>query len=480
MVSERQSRAALALAAVLGAAACTSGAQPPVGGDEVDAAVGKLDAAVLDAPGDIPRRDAPPAPSPPGGPIAPWTGKDVGAVMPRGEARASASLLTVRAGGTDIGGAADGFHFVSQKVRGDFELMARVRSLQLVDPETKAGVMVRANDTEPGAANVFLAVLGDPMKGGLFQQRAAAGGPTVAGGVDAGVRANQWLRITRKGRTFTAFRSATRLGWVKVGSADLDLPPEVSAGVAVAAKSAAAATTAEIDGLRLQSLDSQPATKDWGLEELGSVMGGSAVYAPAGGLALSGLGETFSLLSESGLFAYQSASGNQTLIVRVAALAHRDPIARLGLMVREGPPVVFSRTQPAAIISVTVGMGVQFQSRGANNMMATVAPLKDGLKAPVWLRLDRIEEPGPPVSSRFTGSYSDDGRTWIPVGSAVFSLPEPYLIGVVLNSNGGSTPVTATLTDVSLGSAAPAPPPPPPPPPPADAGRADAGGDGRL
>jgi hypothetical protein len=53
--------------------------------------------------------------------------------------RASASLMTVRAGGAEIGGAADGFHFVSQKVRGDFELLARVRSLQMVDPESKAG-----------------------------------------------------------------------------------------------------------------------------------------------------------------------------------------------------------------------------------------------------------------------------------------------------------------------------------------------------
>ncbi|HXU82875.1 MAG TPA: hypothetical protein VN914_15855, partial [Polyangia bacterium] len=359
--------------------------------------------------------------------IAPWVAKDVGAVgMQREEVRSSVGVMTVRAGGMEVGGTADSFQYVSQKVRGDFELLARVRSLQMVDPDTKAGIMVRANDTEPGAANVFLAVLADPMKGGLFQYRGAAAGPTTLGAPDTGVRAGQWLRITRKGRTFSAYRSANRLAWTRVGGVDLDLPPDVSVGIAVAAKSAMAATTAEIDGLRVQNLETQPVTKDWTLEEMTGI-GGSALWNGAT-LSFSGLGDTPSLLQESGTFAYQTASGNQALVVRVASFTHKDPSARLALMIREGPPVVFTRTQPAVILGVTPGMGVHFQSRAFNNLMATLAPIKEGVKAPIWLRLERVEDPGPPLASRFTGSYSDDGRTWIPVGSATFALPEPYLI----------------------------------------------------
>ena len=444
------------------------GGSGPDPGDTLDAA------ARPDATLDAVRRETPP-PAPPNGPIAPWAAKDIGAMgMQREEIRSGTSVMTVRSGGMDVGGTADSFQFVSQKVRGDFELVARVRSLQMVDPDTKAGIMVRANDTDAGAANLFVAVLADPMKGGLWQYRTAPAGPTTASPPDAGIRAGQWLRISRKGRTFTAYRSANRVAWTKVGAVDLDLPPELFAGIAVAAKSAMAATTAEIDGLRLQNLDSQPVTKDWTLEELAGI-GGSALWnGPM--LAFTGIGDTPSLLSESGTFAYQAASGNQALVVRVASFTHKDPAARVALMIREGPPVSFSRTQPAVVLGLTPGMGVHFQSRAFNNLMATVAPIKDGIKAPIWLRLERLEDPGPPLTSRFTGSYSDDGKTWTPVGSVTFALPEPYLIGILGSSNGSTTPVMATLTDLSLGPpAAPVPPPPPPP----DAGR-DSSSDGRM
>jgi regulation of enolase protein 1 (concanavalin A-like superfamily) len=466
-------------AAALGGAGCQGTSHKPNPGQGPDPGPADTpDAAVVSGPDaaapDLVRRETPP-PAPPNGPIAPWAAKDIGAVgMQREEVRSSPGLMTVRAGGMEVGGTADSFQYVSQRVRGDFDLLGRVRSLQLVDPETKAGLMVRANDTEPGAANAFLAVLADPAKGGLLQYRAAAGAPTTFGATDTGVRAGQWLRLTRKGRTLTAQRSSNRLAWTKVGSVDLDLPLEVSVGVAVAARSAMAATTAEIDGLRLSNFDTQLATREWILDEMGA-MGGSVVWNGTA-LAVSALGDTPSLLSESGAFAYQTASGNQALTVRVASLAHKDPAARLGLMIREGPPIAFQRTQPAVILSVTPGMGVQFQSRAFNNLMATLAPVKDGVKAPIWLRLERTEDPGPPLTSRFTGSYSDDGRTWTAVGSVTFALPEPYLLGLIASSNGSTTPVTATLTDVAVTvPTAPVAPPPPPP----DAGRPDATGDGR-
>lgn len=437
----------------------------PGPGDDLDGAAGPArdgGAARLDG-----SRPDLPVTTPASGPIAPWTARTIGAPgMAASEVRSGTNLMVIRAGGAAVGGTADSFEFVSQKVRGDFDLVARVRSLQMVDPDTKVGLMARAGDGEAGAANVFLAVLADPMRGGLLQARAAPDGPTTTGAPDAGVRAGQWLRLVRQGRSFTALRSAARLVWTKVGSHDLDLPPELTVGIAVSARSATATTTAEIDGLRLHGFENQPATREWALEEMGAI-GASALWNGAN-LTFTGMGDGPSLLTDSGAFAHRSASGNQSLTVRVAAFTHADPYARVALMVREGPPVAFSRTQPSVILSVTAGMGVHFQSRAFNNLMATVAPVKAGVKAPVWLRLERVENPGP-AGSRFTGSYSTDGVTWTVAGSAAFALPEPYLIGVMANSNGTTTPAVATLTDLSLGAANP----PPPPPPPMDAARPD-------
>ena len=455
------------LVAVFGGAACAKNDGPE---EPVDPGV-RGDAAAVDGPRDAVRREVMP-PSPPTGPIPPWTAADIGMVgMPRGEVRASTNLVSVRAAGMDIGGTVDSFHFVSQKAHGDFEVLTRVRSLQMVNPDSKAGIMVRASDTDPAAANVFLTVLADPMRGGQLQVRATSGAETSVFGPDTGVRAGQWLRLTRRGRTFTASRSASRLDWIKVGSADLDLPAEVTVGLAVAAKNARTATTAEFDGLRVADLASQPATRDWILDEI-ATMGASAIWN-GGALTVSGHGEPLSLLMESGVLAYTSLGGNQVLTARVASFTHSDPGARIGLMIRQGPPVAFSRTQPAVILNLTAGMGVQFQSRASNNLMATAAPVSSGIKAPVWLRLERIEEPGPPISSRFVGSFSADGSQWTVAGEASFALPEPFLIGVTVGSNGSGTPATATFTNLTLTtSGAPAAPPPPSP----DAGVADRGG----
>ncbi len=405
------------------------------------------------------RETAPPAPA--NGPFAPWTAADVGAAgTVKSEVRSSPTLISVRAAGMDVGGTADSFHFVSSKAHGDFDLLARVRSLQMVAPDSKAGIMVRASATDPAAANVFLAVLADPTKGGQLQVRATTGATTTTFGPDPGVRPGQWLRLTRRGRTLTAARSSTRLDWTKVGSADIDLPAEVAVGIAVASRSATAATTAEVDGLRVADLAGQPATRDFTLDEI-AVMGASATWA-GGTLTLSGLGEALSLLAESGVLAAASASGNQVLTAKLTGFAHPDPNARVGLVIRQGPPIAFSRTQPAVLLNLTAGLAAQFQSRAANNLMATAAPAKPGQKLPLWLRLERIEQPGPPITSRFVASVSADGVQWTAVGESSFAMPEPFLIGFHASSNGSATPLTATFTDVSLQAGTAAPPPPPP------------------
>jgi regulation of enolase protein 1 (concanavalin A-like superfamily) len=451
---------------VIAALGCGKSA-PAGGGDPVDAAV--VDARVADASADLVRRDVAPAPAaPPSGPLAPWSAVDLGPPGSfKAEVRATMTLVSVRAAGLDIGGVADSGHFLAQKVQGDFELVARIRSLQMVAPDSKAGLMVRVGETDPAAASFFLAVLGDPARGGQLQVRTSAGAAATVFGPDPGVRAGQWLRIIRRGRTFTAARSSSRLDWIKVGSADLDLPAELSVGIAVASRNATRATTAEIDGLRVSSLAGQPATRNWMIDEI-ATLGGSATWS-GGGLTVAGLGEPLSLLMESGVLVFDSVSGNQVLTARVASFSHTDPAARVSLMIRQGPPVVFARTQPAVLLSLTAGMGLQFQSRASINLMATVAPPRAEIKAPVWLRLERVEEAGPPLASRFLGSYSLDGRQWVVVGEATFAMPEPFLMGIAAGSNGSSTPVTATFTDLALTAGAPPAPPPAPDARPADA-----------
>src|SRR5690349_9873634 len=65
---------------------------------------------------------------------APWSASDIGAPALAGSTTYSSAVFTTSAGGTGLGGAVyggptDQFHFISQQVTGDAEIIARIESL---------------------------------------------------------------------------------------------------------------------------------------------------------------------------------------------------------------------------------------------------------------------------------------------------------------------------------------------------------------
>ncbi len=62
---------------------------------------------------------------------APWTSRDLGSPALAGSASAAGGTFTVAAGGIDIWGTSDQFHFVYQPLQGDVEVIARIASLQV-------------------------------------------------------------------------------------------------------------------------------------------------------------------------------------------------------------------------------------------------------------------------------------------------------------------------------------------------------------
>ena len=113
----------------------------------------------------------PPGPVPP-----PWQTQDIGAVGVAGNSLYAAGVFTVSGAGADIQGTADAFRFVYMTVTGDCTIIARVVSVQNIDPWSKAGVMIRQS-LDAGAANAFIAVT--PGNGVTWQYRSSAGGGTT-------------------------------------------------------------------------------------------------------------------------------------------------------------------------------------------------------------------------------------------------------------------------------------------------------------
>jgi regulation of enolase protein 1 (concanavalin A-like superfamily) len=136
----------------------------------------------------------------------------------------------VVAGGSDIGGTADQFHFDYQSGNGDFDARVRLQSLPLSDLFAKAGLMAR----ETLEANSrFAAVLATPtLSGCLFTCRASAGSQCTVSGFLPINYPDTWLRLQRTGGVFNAYAGFDGRHWTQLGTASLALPDTVYFGLA--------------------------------------------------------------------------------------------------------------------------------------------------------------------------------------------------------------------------------------------------------
>ncbi|GAA4628991.1 hypothetical protein GCM10023196_047750 [Actinoallomurus vinaceus] len=203
----------------------------------------------------------------------PWTGRDVGDVRTPGGAAFDGERFTLEAGGADIGGTADAFHLVHLPLRGDGVVTARV-VWPLSSQYSKVGVTMRGALTAD-APHASMLIQGLPLStwSGVWTTRTSAGGATSATGstpvppsqqqaittaaafplsnlgtlpdsatplaapyVEAAgdgyrMRMPYWVRLERRGRRLVGSISPDGTEWTEVGSTEIDLGPEVHAGL---------------------------------------------------------------------------------------------------------------------------------------------------------------------------------------------------------------------------------------------------------
>jgi endonuclease/exonuclease/phosphatase family metal-dependent hydrolase/regulation of enolase protein 1 (concanavalin A-like superfamily) len=174
---------------------------------------------------------------------APWTSQDIGSVGLAGTASESDGVFTIRGAGADIWGSADSFHFMSQPLSGNGEIVARVTSIENTHTYAKAGVMIRGALTA-GSAHVILDV--KPGGGLEFMSRNTNGGSTafLAG---AAASAPVWLRLQRDGTTIIGSWSSDGHLWTEVGRTTITLPTSVYIGLPVTSHNTAALNTSTFD-----------------------------------------------------------------------------------------------------------------------------------------------------------------------------------------------------------------------------------------
>ena len=151
--------------------------------------------------------------------------------------------LIMRAAGADVGGYSDQFGFNYQLRFGDFDVAARVTSVELSDVWAKAGLMARET-LDPGSR--FAASMATPsVSGTFFEYRDPVSGPSLAAGAFPVNYPNTWLRLQRSGNLFTGFSSYDGITWTVLSSATISMPSQVYLGFCVSSRSSGLPATAQ-------------------------------------------------------------------------------------------------------------------------------------------------------------------------------------------------------------------------------------------
>ena len=186
-----------------------------------------------------------------------------------------------------------------------------------------------------------------------------------------------------------------------------------------------------------QSVSSQ-LPSPWKNQDIGSVgLAGSSSYSN-GTFTVKGSGDDIWNTADAFQYAYQSLTGDGSIIARVASQQNTDPWAKAGVMIRE----TLTAGSTHAFMAITPGNGAAFQRRTTTGGSS----LNTGgysVTAPYWVRLMR-------TGTTFTGFISSDGKNWTQVGSDTISMASSVYIGLAVTAHNNTVLNTSTFDNVSV------------------------------
>lgn len=189
---------------------------------------------------------------------------DIGAATKTGTATIEDNELKIVAGGADIWGTHDEFHFGYKKMIGDFDMNVQILSLSAAHLYTKAGIMART-DLSDESQHVYFQVFPDNSprnknKGGCeFQYRTEKAGEMKAIYPDLATAGNKfdvkfpntWVRLKRQGNIFESYFSNDNKTWNLFSSFTLKMPQELLIGLAVTSHNSDDYTVAQFASVKL-------------------------------------------------------------------------------------------------------------------------------------------------------------------------------------------------------------------------------------
>ena len=179
--------------------------------------------------------------------VAPWVSADISAPGFSGIAGRLGSRFVMQASGANISGTADQIHFLNQPVTGDATITARVLGVDATAYFAKSGVMIR----ESAAAGARSAALtwGPVNQLVDFTYRTSTNGAAASVLTEREFEDSPWLRLTRRGNIFTAYRSPDGLAWTRIGSQTIAMTAAALIGIPACSGDNARLTEASLDSV---------------------------------------------------------------------------------------------------------------------------------------------------------------------------------------------------------------------------------------
>ena len=344
-----------------------------------------------------------------------WTAADVGSPVVRGSATdapcapsTGCPAFSVSGAGVGVGGTADQFMFLYQKLTGDGAVTVRLLALSGAST-VEAGLMIR--ETLTASARHASILMGSA--GGAVRSRLDVGGTTGSNPVARG----SWLRLARVGASITASVSSDGSQWTSVATQTLALPSTLYVGIVVTSRASASLATATVSNMAVSST-TPTLPSGWTSADVGSApQPGTASYTNGSFIGAS-FGAGFTAASDGFRFVYTRVRGDAKLSTRV--VASQGP---------SGPQagIVLRTTLDADAVEMALiadDAGLLLVSRAGVGQVAAKTRVATTL-APVMLQLDRR-------GSMVTASYSTDGATWKPVTSSSISLGTEIYAGLAV------------------------------------------------
>lgn len=181
----------------------------------------------------------------------------------------------------------------------------------------------------------------------------------------------------------------------------------------------------------------------WSDTDIGTVgVTGSATYAN-GVFTVQGGGQQVWSTSDSFNFAYQSLSGNGSIVARLVSVQGATGYATVGVMIRE---TLNTGSTNAKTADWPPYNGIYFDFRSTTGG-STQEPSSTYTGLPYWIEVVRN-------GNTFSSYTSPDGMTWTQVGpNETISMQQNVYIGLEVNSGNTTSASTASFDSVSVSAA---------------------------